>query len=469
MFKNDKIINLGVGLFYDALKRQGADVKNAKFTPFAGGDTEMASVLDSLEKIKDKIDSANAEAVKRINESTPVLVETARAINVIPGMKKNLILHAGPPVTKEKMCGPVMGAVLGALVYEGLAADLKEAKSLVDRGEIEFSPCHHHSSVGPMAGVISASMWVYVVENKKFGNKAYCTLNEGLGKVLRFGANSPDVLKHLKWMEEVLAPSISEALKQSEDGIDIKSITSQALMMGDECHNRNVAATNMFIKELIPLFLKTGIAKNVIKKIIDFISSNPHSYLNVSMAACKATADTIANLEKSTIVSVMARNGTELGIRLAGTGGEWFTAPAGIPKGLYFAGFDENDSNPDLGDSTISEVAGIGANAMASAPAIVKFVGGTPADAMKFTKQTYDICAGESVNFQIPYFNFRGTPVGFDIRKIVEKQQTPFINTGIAHKDAGIGQIGAGLLYAPMDCFKQALKRFAEKSLAENK
>ncbi|MDO9513052.1 MAG: DUF1116 domain-containing protein, partial [Elusimicrobiota bacterium] len=283
----------------------------------------------------------------------------------------------------------------------------------------------------------------------------------------RFGANSPDVLKHLKWMEDVLAPSINEALRQSPGGIDIKAITSQALMMGDECHNRNVAATDILIKELIPLLLKTGIAKSVIKEIIDFMASNPHSYLNVSMAACKATADTIAGLEKSTLVSVMARNGTELGIRVAGIGDEWFAAPAGIPKGLYFAGFDETDSNPDLGDSTISEAAGIGANAMACAPAIVKFVGGTPSDAMKFTKQTYDICAGESSNFQIPYLNFRGTPVGFDIRKIVARQQPPFINTGIAHKDAGIGQIGAGLLYAPIECFKSALKRFAEKTLPQ--
>ncbi|MBA3052551.1 DUF1116 domain-containing protein [bacterium] len=467
MFKNDKIINLGVDIFYDALKKQLADVRNAGFTPFAGGDTGMAALLDSLEQIKGEIDAANAEGIRRINESTPVLIATARAKDVIPGMKKNLILHAGPPVAKEKMCGPVMGAALGAIVYEGLAADLKEAKVLVDRGEIDFSPCHHHSTVGPMAGVVSSSMWVYVVENKKFGNKAYCPLNEGLGKVLRFGANSPGVLKHLKWMEDVLAPSINEALRQSPNGIDIKSITSQALMMGDECHNRNVAATDILIKELIPLLLKTGIAKSVIKEIIDFIASNPHSYLNVSMAACKATADTIAGLEKSTLVSVMARNGTELGIRVAGCRDEWFTAPAGIPKGLYFAGFDETDSNPDLGDSTISEAAGIGANAMACAPAIVKFVGGTPSDAMKFTKQTYDICAGESSNFQIPYLNFRGTPVGFDIRKIVARQQPPFINTGIAHKDAGIGQIGAGLLYAPIECFKSALKRFAEKTLPQ--
>ncbi|PIU19149.1 MAG: hypothetical protein COT16_00020 [Elusimicrobia bacterium CG08_land_8_20_14_0_20_44_26] len=462
MFDNEKIINLGLGWFYDELKRQNADVTNVKFTPRAGGDEVIAKILDELELKKDEIAQANKRAVEMINESTPTLIDVARACDVIPGMKKNMILHAGPPIDWARMCGPVKGAVLGALVYEGMASDLNEALNIVEKGGIQFSPCHHHSAVGPMAGIVSPSMWVYVVLNKKFGNRAFCTLNEGLGKVLRFGANSADVLKHLKWMEEILAPSISEALKETRGGIDIKSITSKALMMGDECHNRNEAATNMLIKELVAALLKTSISKTVIKEIIDFISSNPHTYLNLSMAACKATVDVIKGLENCSIVSAMARNGTDIGIRVAATGDEWFTHPAGMPKGLYFAGFDEADANPDLGDSTISESAGIGANAMACAPAIVKFVGGNPDDAMKYTMKMYEICAGESASFKVPYFNFRGTPVGFDIIKIVEKQLPPFINTGIAHKEPGIGQIGAGLLYAPMDIFKKALVRFSE-------
>jgi len=462
MFKNEKIINLGLDWFADNLRKQGAEVANVKFVPRAGGDKELIDVLDKLEEKKDRIEEANKKAVSMINAGKPVLTGIARAGDVIPGMKKNLILHAGPPVEWGRMCGPVKGAVLGALVYEGIAGDLKEAEALAERGDVEFSPCHHHSAVGPMAGIVSYSMWVYVVENKEYGNRAFCTLNEGLGKVLRFGANSADVLKNLKWMEEILTPAMSEALKQAPEGIDVKAITSQALLMGDECHNRNVAATDIFLKEFIPLFLKTSISRTIIAEVVNFISSNPHTYLNLSMAACKATVDVIKGLKNSTVVSAMARNGTDIGIRVAGAGDEWFTAPAGMPKGLYFAGFDENDSNPDLGDSTISETAGIGANAMASAPAIVKFVGGVPDDAVRYTKKMYEICCGESDNFRIPYFNFRGTPVGFDIMKIVEKHMTPVINTGIAHKEAGIGQIGAGLLYAPMECFTKALLRYAK-------
>ncbi len=415
-----------------------------------------------MSQLGKKIDRANQEAVKRLMDSQPVLKDIRPAKEVVPGMEKNLLLHAGPPVAWEMMCGPVRGAVLGALVYEGLAGDIKEAETLARSGKVRFEPCHHHQTVGPMAGVVSSSMYVFCVENEPFGNSAYCTLNEGLGKVLRFGAYSEEVIKRLKWMEVVLAPSLRKAITLSER-INVKTITSQALQMGDECHNRNVAATNIFLREVIPLLLKTELDKKTIGEIVSFISSNPHFFLNLSMAACKATADAVSDLKYSTIVSAMARNGTEIGIRVAGLGEEWFTAPAGLPKGLYFAGFKEEHANPDLGDSTISEVAGIGAFAMASAPAIVKFVGGTPADAVKYTQEMYEICVARHKDYQIPGLNFIGTPTGVDIRKVVESGVTPIINTGIAHKEPGIGQIGAGILRAPVEMFESALVRFDEK------
>ena len=415
-----------------------------------------------MSKLGEKIKQANQEAVKRIMESRPVLKDIRQAREIIPGMEQNLILHAGPPIEWDKMCGPVKGAVMGAMVYEGLANDIEEAEKLAGSGQIRFEPCHHHQTVGPMAGVVSSSMYVFCVENETYGNFAYCTLNEGLGKVLRFGAYSQEVIERLKWMEKVLAPYLSNAVKIS-NGINVKSIISQALQMGDECHNRNVAATNLLLKEFILLLLKTDLDKEKIANIVEFISNNPHFFLNLSMAACKATADTILGLEYSTIVSAMARNGTEIGIRVAGLGDEWFTAEAGHPKGLYFAGFKEEDSNPDLGDSTISEVGGIGAFAMASAPAIVKFVGGSPQDALMYTREMYEICVARHQDFRIPVMDFMGTPIGLDIRKVVEAGITPIINTGIAHKEPGIGQIGAGMLRAPMEMFEKALVRFSDK------
>ncbi len=448
--KELKVIDLGLESFHDSLKEQGVDVVHVDWRPPASG-VRILSRLDNR-----AIDRANEEAVKRMIDSQPILVDIKQAKNVIPGMTKRTILHAGPPVEWERMCGPVKGAIMGALIYEGLAKSPKEAKELAASGKIKFSPCHHHNTVGPMAGIISASMHVFVVKNQKFGNYAYCTLNEGLGKVLRFGAYSEEVIERLKWMEQVLAPGLKKAVKRS-GGINIKNLTAQALQMGDECHNRNVAATSLFIKEITPYLLETDLDKKTIKEIIEFISGNVHFFLNLSMAACKATADTILGFKNSSLVSAMARNGTKIGIRVAGLGERWFTAPAGMPKGLYFAGYSEKDANPDLGDSTISETAGIGGFALASAPAIVQFIGGSPQDAIKYTREMYEITVAKHSIYKIPALDFIGTPIGIDIRKVVETGITPFINTGIAHRKPGIGQIGAGILRAPMSIFEEAL------------
>lgn len=456
--KKLKVINLGLKSFADSVRSLGVDVVHVDFTPPAGG---KSNLIDALSKLNnEKIDEANKIAFSKMTNARPVLIDIKQAKDVIPGMTKVTILHAGPPIIWEKMCGPVHGAIVGALIYEGLAKTELEAEALASSGKIKFAPCHHYGAVGPMAGIISASMYVFVVKNEGDGNLAYSTLNEGLGKVLRFGANSPDVIERLKWMENVLAPALAKAVKIS-GGINIKSLTAQALMMGDECHNRNVAATGLFLKEIFPHLLKTDLDKNTISEVIKFISGNPHFFLNFSMAACKSASDTINGLKNSTVVSAIARNGTELGIRVAGLCDKWFTAPAGQPKGLYFAGFSEKDANPDLGDSTISETAGIGANAMAAAPAIVKFVGGSPQDALNATRKMYKITVGRHIGYQIPQLDFAGTPVCFDIRKIVETQITPIINTGIAHKKPGIGQVGAGILDAPLKCFEDALLEMA--------
>jgi hypothetical protein len=414
-------------------------------------------------EIKDRVAQANDEALKMMIEANPVLVDVKRASEAIPGMHRKMLLHAGPPVTWDKMCGPVRGAVTGALMYEGLARDEEEAARLAASGEITFAPCHHHKAVGPMAGIVSASMYVFCVKNTTHGNEAYATLNEGLGKVLRFGANSPDVIKKLKWMEEVLAPALQKAIRLKQGGINLKSITAQALMMGDECHNRNVAATSLFLRQVTPLLLASDIDRETVRSVFEFISGNDHFFLNLSMAACKSITDTIHGKPGCTLMTAMARNGTEIGIRVAGTGDAWFTAQAGEPKGLYFSGYTREDACRDLGDSTISETAGIGGFAMASAPAIVKFVGGSPADAIKYTRQMGEISHGRHRDYQMPTMDFLGTPLGVDIRKVVETGITPIINTGIAHKDPGIGQVGAGILYAPMSMFEEALEAFARK------
>lgn len=408
------------------------------------------------------IEQANRTAVERMMAARPMLTGLARARDVVPGMRDNLLLHAGPPIEWERMSGPLRGAVTGALIFEGLAGDEAEAVARVERGEVEFAPCHHHAAVGPMAGVTSPSMRVWVVEDVTHGHRTFSNLNEGYGKVLRYGAFSEEVIARLRWMNETMAPVLAEALALS-GGIDLRALLAEALHMGDEGHNRNKAGSILFLKLLAPHVARAAPDGATAGEILRFLGDNALSVLNPVMAACKAMADAAHGVEGSTIVSTMARNGTDFGIRVSGLGDRWLTAPAMVPDGLYFTGFSSADANPDIGDSTITETAGIGAFAMAAAPAIVTFIGGTPQDALHATLEMYEITAAEHPHFTIPALGFRGTPVGIDLRKVVELGITPRVNTGIAHRQAGVGQVGAGLVRPPMAVFEEALTAFAER------
>ncbi len=408
------------------------------------------------------IEKANEKALKRVLNARPVWIDVEKAIDVIPRMKKNLILHAGPAVTWDRMSGSQRGAVMGALMYEGLAKSPEEAEKLAASGEIEFDPCHHHHTVGPMAGIVSASMPVVVVENETFGNRAFNTLNEGIGKVLRMGAYSPDVIERLKWMENVMLPVLSKAIKKAGK-MELKPIIAEALTMGDELHNRSRAASYLLFAKITPYLLQTIEDVKNTNDVINFMQANIHTFLPFVMASCKASLDPARNIEGSTLVTVMSRNGTDWGIQVSGLGDEWFIAESPIPDVLLFPGFKKEDVGRDIGDSSIMETAGLGGLAIAAAPAIIKFVGGNVKLAVSKNLAMYEITIGENNVYQIPYFDFRGTPTGIDIRKVVEKNLAPFIDTGVAHKDPGVGQVGAGLLDAPMEVFKKAVVAFAKK------
>ncbi|NUQ36753.1 MAG: DUF1116 domain-containing protein [Caldilineales bacterium] len=408
------------------------------------------------------IDQANREATDRMIEARPVLVGVGKALDVIPGMREDLLLHAGPPITWARASGPMRGAITGALIFEGKAKDEAEAAKLVISGEIALEPCHHHQAVGPMAGLTSASMQVYIVENKTHGNFAYSNLNEGYGKVLRYGAYDASVMARMHWMNEVMAPVLGDAIAAS-GGIDMRALLGEALHMGDEGHNRNKAGSILYLKALAPHVAKAAPTPQIAADILKAIGDNALAVLNPVMAACKAAADAGFGIEGSTIVSVMARNGTDFGIRVSGLGEQWFTGPVGMPRGLYFPGFSAEDASGDIGDSTITETAGIGGFAMATAPAIVTFVSGTPKDAINTTMEMFEITFAEHKYFTMPALDFRGTPTGIDIRKVVETGITPRINTGIAHKNAGVGQVGAGLVRPPMSIFEEALVAYAER------
>ena len=462
-----RVANIGVELFSDSLVSQNAPVVQVDWRPAAGGDPEMVERLDRLTSC----DAANDIAMERLQAARPVWVDVGVAADAIPGMGERMFLHAGPPIIWENMSGPMRGAMIGAMLLEGWAKDESEAEKLGAGGEITFEPCHHHSAVGPMAGVISPSMPVNIIENQApsdlgGGNRSYSNLKEGLGKVLRYGAYSPDVLDRLRWMADELAPAMQETVKAMEGGLDIKNIIARALHMGDEVHNRNLAATATVFRMIMPHLADSVSDTKVISRVADFIAGNDHFFLNLGMPAAKASLDAMANVEGCSLVYAMARNGTEFGIRVSGLGNQWFTAPAKHPVGLFFPGYGQEDANLDIGDSAIMETLGLGGFAMGAAPAIVQFVGGSTAEAIQATNEMYGITWTRSRDYTLPIFDFTGVPMGIDIRKVIETGIYPNINTGIAHRNAGIGQIGAGILRAPEAPFQEAFEALAEKMSA---
>ncbi|MGC5326065.1 DUF1116 domain-containing protein [Brevibacillus sp. SYSU BS000544] len=464
LFKqNIAAVNIGAETFKEDLKMQDVEVVHVAWKPPAGGNVALAAALDKVID-SEKIEEANNKALEIIMSAQPMLVSVDRAIDVIPGMTPTTILHAGPPIGFDRMPGPMKGAVIGALMYEGMASTPEKAVEVATSGKINFAPCHNYSAVGAMTGVFSANMTVHVIKNATHGNMSYCPIHEGSGyTVQRYGSYDEGVLKRLKWLDEEYRPAMQAALKLS-GGIDIRSSIAQALHMSDECHNRNKASTALFYKMIVPYLLQTDLDKDVILRVSEFINSNEHYHLSLTMAASKASLDAAHGIENCTIVTALSRNGADFGIRVSGfPGNTWFTGPAQMIEGLFFPGFSEADANPDMGDSAISETAGLGGFSLGNAPAIVQFVGGTVEDALSYVKKMYEITWTENKNYTIPFLNFRGTPAGVDIRKVIETGILPMITTGIAHKERGRGQIGAGITTPPMECFEKALLAFSEK------
>lgn len=409
------------------------------------------------------IEEANQAVIDKIVASTPVLIDVVPAKTVIEELNFKTLLHAGPPIEWEDMLDPVKGSCIGAVIFEGWADTEEEALELLNNGEVDFIPCHHVDAVGPMGGITSGNMPVFVVEDANEKNKGYCIMNEGIGKVLRFGAYDREVINRLHWMADVLGPALGEAIRKL-GGIQLNPIIAQAVAMGDEFHQRNIAASLVFLKEVGPTITSLDIPDKDKEDIIQFLADTDQFFLNIAMAASKVIMDNARTIEVGTIVTAMTRNGVEFGIRIAGMGDEWFTAPVNTPKGLYFTGYSEEDANPDMGDSAITETFGVGGMAMIAAPAVTRFVGtGGFQDALNISNEMKGICISQNPNFIVPTWDFQGICLGIDARKVVETGITPIINTGIANKVAGKGQIGAGTVRAPIECFEKAITAYAKK------
>ena len=461
LFEQDlKVVNIGLQGFAANIAAAGGSVTHLSWSPPAGADAALGWTVANMMG-DPRIDEANRAAYERYLAAQPRLVDLLLARDAIPALAERRILHAGPPIAWPEMCGPQKGAICGSILYEGWATTIDAAEKLAASGEVAMEPCHAHGAVGPMAGIISPSMPVWVVENTAAGNRAFCNVNEGLGKVLRFGANSPEVIERLRWLGTEFFTAMQIAVRGLADA-NLKPLMGQALHMGDELHNRNAAASGLLFKALALSLMDSKLDGGVIKRALTFVARNDHFFLNLSMAACKSMSDAAHGIPGSSMVTVMARNGVKFGIRLSGTGDRWFEAPANPVNGLYFPGYTVEDAAADLGDSAITETNGLGGFAMAASPAIVQFVGGAPADATENSRRMLSITLGSNPAFTLPALNFGGTPAGIDARLVVDSGILPIINTGIAHKKAGVGQIGAGITTAPMECFNCAIAALAE-------
>ncbi|MBU3138227.1 acyl-CoA synthetase FdrA [Clostridium gasigenes] len=458
-----RIVNIGLQSFTDSIVEYGGKAVQYDWKPIAGGNKRLIKILNRLAKIEE-IETANNEVINEMKNSQPFLMDVVPAKSVIDILNDKVLLHAGPPIEFENMTGPMQGSCIGAVLFEGWAEDEKSANELLESGDVKFSPCHHVNAVGPMGGITSANMPVLVVKNKLDGSVGYCTMNEGIGKVLRFGAYSEEVVNRLKWMRDVLGPVLSKALNKKEEGLNINVIIAKAITMGDEFHQRNIAASLNFLKEITPLIVELDIDQKEKYSVIKFLADTDQFFLNIMMAAGKAIVDCARKVTRGTVVTTMTRNGRDFGVRISGMGDQWFTAPVNTPNGLYFTGFSEEDANPDIGDSSITETVGVGAMAMIAAPGVTRFVGaGGFEDALKVSNEMNEISISNNSNWSIPTWDFKGTCLGIDARKVVETGITPLINTGIAHKKAGVGQVGAGTVRAPLACFEKAIESYAKK------
>lgn len=460
-----KVINIGLKSFAEVVESFGCDVVQYDWMPPAGGNVELIKVLNFLRNYEEfAIDEANRSVIAKVVASQPVIKDVVPAKSVIKELNEGkVILHAGPPIQYENMPDPVQGSCVGAALFEGWAQTEEEARKILGSGEVTFIPCHHVNAVGPMGGITSANMPVFVVENLTDGNEAYCTMNEGIGKVLRFGAYSQEVVDRLLWMKNILGPTLGKAIR-TLGGLNVNPLVAKAIAMGDEFHQRNIAASLAFLKEISPVITKMEMDEKDRYDVIKFLADTDQFFLNIMMATGKAVMDGARKITDGTVVTAMCRNGVDFGIRISGMGDEWFTSPVNTPQGLYFTGYDGEDACPDMGDSAITETLGVGGMAMIAAPAVTRFVGaGGYEDALRTSTEMTEITIDRNPNFIIPNWNFQGTCLGIDARLVVEKGITPVINTGIAHKIAGYGQIGAGTVHPPIECFEKAILAYAKK------
>jgi len=449
------VVNIGLTVFGDALRDQGVDVVDVDWRIPAGGDDDLVDALTWLYGPRaDAIEAANAEVIRRLDEAAPALHRVRRAGDVVPGMGERTILHSGPPLEFGRFCDPLRRSVAATAVSAGWADDADGVQRLVEGGDIQLEPANHHAAALPMAATIGPDDPVFEVHDPVGGGVAFSGINQGPGRRAWLGVDAPEAVTHLTWLREVAAPLLDHVIRD-QDPIDLFSVAAHAVQMGDDVHMRLQAATALLLRQLSPRIAGLDDPRRV--ELATYLSDNYLFFLNLVIAASKATVDWAAQVEGSTIVTCMSRNGTTFGVRLAGSD-RWALADAPPVEAALFRGdFGPDDAAPDIGDSAIVELVGLGGAAAAGSPAVAGFVGGRMADALARTREFQTICTHRSSRFKLPPLEFEGTPLGLDVRRVVELEVAPSITTGILDDSEGRGQIGAGLATAPLEAFQRAL------------
>lgn len=406
-------------------------------------------------------DAAGRRSVELLDRTTARLVGVRPACEVVQGIGPRHFLHAGPPIEMDEIPGPMRGALIAGLMFEKEAHSVEQAEQIIDQGGLSISSCNDAGGAGPVAGVVTPTMPVVVAETST-GSLAFSPLNEGRGRVLRFGATDSATIERLSWMRDELAPLLNAAVSATER-IDLTSFMAEALRRGDECHNRNVGVSAALLLRLAPPIIRTARTSDAAARALEWAGGNPQFFLSFAIAAAKAIAREAHNVPGSPIVTCVAANGIRIGIQVSGCGDEWFVTDSPLGNTKISDGYTIDDAQPALGDSFITEVVGLGACALSAAPAISSFLGTSQSDSENIVETMRRVCAGTSSRFVIPSGGYVGTPLGIDVSKVVSAATSPIVEYGLAHKRPGIGQIGAGLTEVPMAPFEQALDQLKRR------
>ena len=449
------VVNVGLPLFADAVRDQGVPVVSVDWRVPAGGDPAAVAALGRLYGIHaERIDAANAEVLRRLDQGVPLLTGLTTVAAAAPDLPERTLLHCGPPIAYADAPDPLRRSMRAAAVAEGWASGLAHADGLLARGDIGLSPANTHRVVVPMATALGAGAPVYVLQNQAGGTEAYAPISQGPGEVAWFGCASGASIARLVFLRDVAAPVIREILDRAGP-LDVLALAAQAVTMGDDVHVRTQAATNLLIREWLPHLTGVGGPDGV--AFARFMAGNHLFFLTLAMAAARSLTEWAAQVQDSSIVTTMTRNGTTFGIALAGSD-RWFLDEAPeVGHALYYPGQGPETSARDIGDSAVLELSGLGAAAAAGSPAVAQLLGGQMREAAGLTGRLAAVCAGRSSRFKIPALDNTGTPLGVDVRKVVELGTTPAVTTGILHRSAGTGQVGAGVAEAPLGCFAGAL------------